>query len=155
MLWSVMWVWGSYLLIYWSHWTQGQKNKNQCTTCLLFIRSTSKHSAGYLAVNVCCSVLGLSVLGLLLLVWREQSVPGDVVMTHRAVPPAPSQQQLSHAGNSRNRHTSTETCKDKCTYAHTDLCLHMYTLADKHTHTQTDKLPTQHDLGQNCLLELN
>lgn len=86
-------------------------------------------------VNVCCCVLGLSVLGLLLLVWREQSVPGDVVMTHRAVPPAPSQQQLSHAGNSRNWHTSTETCKDKCTYAHTDLCLHMYTLADKHTHT--------------------
>lgn len=86
-------------------------------------------------VNVCCCVLGLSVLGLFLLVWREQSVPGDVVMTHRAVPPAPSQQQLSHASNSRNRHTFTQTCKDKCTYAHTDLCLHMYTLADKHTHT--------------------
>lgn len=65
-----------------------------------------------LCVCVCLCALGLSVLGLVLMVLRELSVPGDVVMTHRVVLQAPSQQQLSHASYSHNRpqtHTYTHT----------------------------------------------
>lgn len=86
-------------------------------------------------VNVCCSVLGLSVLGLFLLVWREQSVPGDVVMTHRAVPPAPSQQQLSHAGNSRNRR-DVQRQVHICT--HRFMLAYVYACRQAHTHKQTN-----------------
>lgn len=53
----------------------------------------------------------LSDLGQVLLMWREQSVPGDVLMSHRTVLSAHSQQQFSQANNS---------CA--FTHAHTQLC---------------------------------
>lgn len=55
----------------------------------------------------------LSDLGQVLLMWREQSLPVDVVMTQRTVPSAHSQQWFSHARNS-------------CTFTHAHTHIHMH-----------------------------
>jgi len=82
-----------------------------------------------LLMCVCVCILGLSVLGLVLMVWREQSVPGDVVMTHRAVLPAPSQQQLSHASYSHNQlmRTNTRTRSHVFTHVYYNKQVNMHT----------------------------
>lgn len=99
--------------------------------------------------HVC--VKGLSVLGLVLMVWLEQSVPGDVVMTHRAVLPAPSQQLLSHASFSHNQHTWTQThIAKKCTHKHTHTGFR--SLASVHAVLE---LATPTNLEHMLLLKLN